>query len=293
MQRGRYYLGRVKKHGVLDNTKLLEAIINAPTLNIGKFAWTITDVEDQRDFEIPYIFGFLSKFSYEGHVTVVDEETKSSIEAIAPNLLIARTPFVYLLNFSGIAYMHAWNGISEEIFPSRFKKIINAAHGNFFVDCEIEAIADYRAFSSKLEKLEAISEIQAKVHPPNPLFGRLWGSLNDYISERNASEVFVKENSQKEAGLKTKILQLMQRILEDPNYEPNLPPSISDAAVLMAADGYGRGRVSGTQNGEVVVIRTSETQKSFLFSKTPVSEQLALQAHKYFLAINKERDMRH
>jgi len=293
MRRGRYYIGRVIKLGMLDQEKLMNAIAKAPTITIGKHAWTITDVEDSRNSNMPYLFGNLSKFAFEGHVTVIDTATRSKVEALAPNLLVASSPFVYLPNFSGIAYMHAWNGIQEELFPRRFKNIIEAAYGNFFVDCSIEPVSDYKAFSSKLQELDKFTEISAKVYPPNPLFGRLWGSLNDYIKERNASEVSIKESSEEGQGLKTKIVSLIVNILKDEKFEPETPLAITDAAILMAADGYGKGFVAGEHDGAQVVIRTSETQKSFLFNKAPVPEQLADEAEKHFRRISKERDMRH
>lgn len=293
MRRGRYYLSRVKKHGMLDNTKVMNALTDSPTINVGKFAWTITDVEDKRESELSYVFGYLAKFSLEGYVPVVDTETKSSVEVIAQNLLVAKTPFVYLPDYSGIAFMHSWNGITEDIFPKRIENIINTKYGNFFVDCSVDPISDYRAFSSKLRKLEKISEIQAKVHPPNPLFGRLWGSLNEYINERNATEVQVKENCTNNEGLKTKLIDLINNLLKNSEYQPNTPPAIADAAILMAADGYGRGRVSGEAAGEEVIIRTSETHKSFLFSKTPIPEKLAIRTGQSLSTISKERNMKH
>jgi len=221
---------------------LLDAMTGATTLTIREFAWTITDVVDKRTNRIPYIFGKLSKFSREGHVTVVDTDSKSQKDATAENLLVASSPFVYLPNYSGLTYLHAWNGIQAELFPRRFKTIIEATHKNFFVDCTIESVSDYRAFSAKLKELDIFSEIFAKVYPPNPLFGRLWASLKDYIQERNASELSVQESSEKKSGIKTNIIPLIDRIQQDPKFEPKQPPDITDAAILMAADGYGRGK---------------------------------------------------
>ena len=65
MRRGRYYLARVIKLGQLDQAKLLDAIVAAPVVAIGKFEWTITDVVDQRDASTPFVFGNLAKYSSE------------------------------------------------------------------------------------------------------------------------------------------------------------------------------------------------------------------------------------
>jgi hypothetical protein len=293
MRRGRYYLGRVIKLGTLDQERLMNAIAESATIAVGQSRWTITTVLDQRDGNLPFMFGKLAKFADEGHVTVVDTSSKSEVDAIASNLLIASAPFVYLPEYSGLAYMHVWNGVESEVFPRRFKAIIEATYDNFFVSCDVEPIADYRAFSHKLQTLDRITELSAKVHPPNPLFGRLWGSLNNYIRERNASEVAVREIQDQGKGLSTAITRLVIDILRNPDFEPNGEVAIADAAMLMAADGYGSGRVVGSHDGEDVVIRTSDTQKSFLFSKEPHPDELAIEADRHFQRVSAERDMKH
>jgi len=292
MRRGRYYLGRVVKFN-LDQNQLMDVICNAPIIEKGSFEWTITDVIDNRGSDMPYVFGKLSKYAKDGHVKVIDEVNRSQIDSEAPNLLEASSPFVYLPEFSGISFLHVWNGIQEEIFPRRFKSIIEEGFDNFFVGCDIEPVSDYRAFTTKLAKLEKLTEISARVYPPNPLFGRLWGDLNDYISKRNASEVSIKERTGKEEGLKSEVIELMNRILDNSEFEPELPADISDAAILMAADGYGRGSVSGVTEGEEVVIKTSDTQKSFVHSKEPEPEELANITNNKFSEVSDERDMDH
>ena len=76
-------------------------------------------------------------------------------------------------------------------------------------------------------------------------------------------------------------------------YEPEISPDITDSAILMAADGYGRGSVSGISEGEEVIIRTSDTQKSFVFSKEPAPDELAVVTKVKFEKVSKERDMEH
>jgi hypothetical protein len=292
MRRGRYYLGRVVKIN-LDQESLMNAIAKAPTITIGKFDWTITDIEDKRNDEFPYVFGKLSKYAKDGHAKVIDEISRSQINTDVPNLLEASSPFVYLPDCSGIAFLHVWNGIQEDVFPRRFKSVIEAAFDGFMIACDVEPITDYRAFTSRLKKLSHFTEFSATVYPPNPLFGRLWGSLNDYIATRNASEISVKEHTSKPGGLKSRIIELMDRILESPNYEPDKAPAIGDAAILMAADGYGRGKVVGIEGGDEVVIKTSDTQKSFLHMQEPESKVLAAKARSQFDKVSLERDMKH
>jgi hypothetical protein len=293
MPKGRYYLGRVIKSGLLDADKLIDAIVQSKALTIRKFTWIFTDVVDGRSDSLPFVYAKLSKYSREGQVTIVDPDAKSQIDALAQNLLVASSPFVYLPTFSGIAYLHIWNEIQEELFERRFKILIESVYENFFVDCQIEPVSDYRAFTTKVRELDRITEIAAKIHPPNPLFGRIWGPLKEYVQKRNASEASFKEQQDGGTGLRTNIVPLMEGILENPKFEPAEEVDITDAALLMAADGYGLGKVSGDKEGEEVVIRTSDTQKSFLFDKEPTAEALAYEAAAYFRETSEERDMRH
>ena len=62
MKLGRYYLSRVIKLGELNQTRVMDAIAHAPTVRIGDFDWTITDVTDHRNTS-PYLFGKLTKYS--------------------------------------------------------------------------------------------------------------------------------------------------------------------------------------------------------------------------------------
>ena len=300
-QRGRYYLSRVIKLGSLTQDKLAQAIRGAPVLHIGKFQWAITDAVDGRESNPKFIFGKLAKYSAEGHVTIVDPALKSQLDALAPNLLMASSPFVYLPDFSGIAFLHVWNGIQEDLFPKRFCSLIEAAYQNFFVDCAVEPVADYRVFVEKLDHLDRITEMSAKVYPPNPLFGHLWGSLKHYIVHRNAEEVSVREKKTDGEGIKTALRELMRELLAGPpdamtaaKQPTNVGQvDITDAAMLMAADGYGHGKVIGEQNGEEVIIRTSDTHKSFLHAKEPDPVALATAAAKLFQGISEERHMEH
>jgi hypothetical protein len=295
IHKGRYYLSRVIKLGELTQDRLAAAALNGPVLQIGKFDWAITDAVDGRANDLKFIFGKLAKYSSEGHVTVVDPTNKSQREALAPNLLVASSPFVYLPDYSGIAFLRVWNGIQEDLFPKRFCALIQAAYDNFFVECSVEPVADYRAFVEKLTNFERITEMSAKVHPPNPLFGQRWEKLKDYIVHRNAEEISLRERQTDGSGIKTELLALMKNILREMEsaFDSGKTVDITDAAMLMAADGYGKGKVVGEQDGETVVIRTSDTHKSFLFSKEPEPAELAESAAKFFQTVSDERNMEH
>lgn len=290
-KRGTYYLSRIIKLGELDSKKLLFAINNPPIVSAGKFNWTITDVVDCTDTTEPYIFANLSKYFDEGEVKLINEKERRQVKSKAQDLLKASAPFVYLPDFSGIAYMHVWNEIDESVFPRRFKEVIEAAYNGFFVGCELDPISDLRSFLAKLNALDKITELSAKVHPTNPLFGRLWEDLDKYVKERNADQVTINETSS--SGLHTELKRLISGILSNEKWEPERPASITDAAILMAVDGYGVGSATGIENGEEVTIKTSKTRKSFLFLKEPNPEDLAKKARRVFSKISSQSDMSH
>lgn len=291
-RKGTYYLSRIIKIGEhLTQDSLIEAIKHSSNVKYGKYNWSITDVINKSDSTEPYIFGNLSKYYEEGEVKLIDEIDKKQVNARADDLLKASTPFIYLPDFSGIAYMHVWNEIDENTFPRRFSQIIKSYFDDFFVDCELDPIADLRTFLQRLDSLDVITEISAKVHPTNPLFGRLWKELDIYVKERDVDTLTVLETSA--SGLRTKIKDLIRGILNSNSWEPTRKAGITDAALLMAADGYGVGAATGIENGEEVVVKTSKSRKTFVFSKTPSPEKLAIKARKIFSQVSEERDMTH
>lgn len=291
-RRGTYYLSRIIKIGEhLTQDALIEAIKNSSKVKQGNYNWTITDVVTGFDGDYPYIFGNLSKYNEEREVKLIDEIGKVQVNAVAQDLLKASTPFVYLPDFSGIAYMHVWNDIEFEVFPNRFEEIIKSYYDGFFVDCKLDPISDLRKFLDKLIAIDKITEINAKVHPTNPLFGRLWSDLDDYVKRRNADVLEVHEKSN--SGLKTRIKDLIKGILKDNSWKPAKKADLTDAAILMAADGYGIGSATGIDNGNEVEVHTSKTRKTFLFHKNPEPHLLAKKARIIFNKISIERDMKH
>lgn len=292
---GRYFLGRVVKGGVLSQDGLLEAIRNPPVITVGKYKWTIIGVTEGVACGSPYIFGCLAKYDGEGEVTVVKESSRESELVNVQDLIVAESPFVYFREFSGIAYLHVWNSIEEKAFRSRFSKIIREKYEDFFVDCGVEVISDIHTFTEKIIDIEKITSISAKVVPPNPLFGACWKSLNEYIKNRNATIVEVKEKSDIEhGGLKSTIKDIISLISKNKILEANEAYSITDAAILMATDGYGKGAVSGVNSyGKEIVVRTLDAQKSFLFPKNPDVQVLAEEVYQILNNLVLERRMQH
>ncbi len=290
-------MGRVQKLGELSEAGLVRAMQSATTVEANNYAWTFTDVVLGGDATNPeYVFGYLSKFRPEGVVRAVDRARGIREEHPEPDLLVESSPFVYVPAFSGIAYQHVWNAIEREVFARRFRDLVEGAFGRFFVGCAIEPITDLRSFVVRLRALEKITEMSTKVHPPNPLFGRAWKDLRSYLRRRATAELAVREKGTEDAPIKTAVLRHLIGLLEQTDaipYEPGGPVDLSDAALLMAMDGYGRGAVHGLEGNAPVTIRTGEMQKSFRFDVSPSACELYEEARRVLESVNRERDLGH
>jgi hypothetical protein len=266
----RYYLGRVLKRGEMTSERVIEAMRDPVTIEYRGTRYSFIDFEV---FDGPgQEFGFvakIAKYRQQGAVEVVHEAQHASAEASVINLIDAASAFVYLPRFSGLVYRHIWNSFPSDQFERVFKELIETKYQKFFVGCDVEPVTDLRTFVARLSKLDKITELSATVVPPNPLFGPCWKSLFEYIKKRKLIEVSIKE--QAISGIETRLKEIASAILkeQDPQQmvelmEPLLG-GVGDAALLMAADGYGRARVVGKENNRDVVIRTSDNQKSFMF----------------------------
>lgn len=297
-KQAKYYLGRVQKRGELTAAKIAEAMREPETVEYRGTRYSFIDFQT---FGLPGnetgYYAKIAKYRQLGAVEVVHEAQHASAAAEVPNLIDVASPFVYLPGFSGIAYRHIWNAFPSEQFEKVFKDLVEAKYQKFFVGCDIEAIADLRTFVTRLAGLDRITELQATVFPPNPLFGPCWKSLSAYLLKRKLKEAVIKEEGIQ--GIETKLPEIAAALLSDRPaaemvelMEPLLD-GLGDAALLMAADGYGRARVKGSEHGRNVIIRTSENQKSFLFEGDPHPTRLFEQTFDAIRKINDERGLEH
>lgn len=296
-RRGSYYLSRVIKSGQLNQDTFIKAMSKPATILVGKYAWTITDAKNFKDGrKTVYVYGKLSKYSPKGTVKVVKQN--SELPIIEPNLIEASSPFIYIPEFSGIAYLHVWNQIEREVFANRFSRIIEESFGGFFVGCKIEPITNLGKFLEKLQTIQSFMEISAKVNPPNPLFGEAWRSLREYLARRQIGELRVKEHAGETGSIQSDLPKHINGILSQTDrnpYKPEKPIDITDAGILMAADGYGDGKIVGNEKntGRLIILRVSEKHTNFLFDTEPEPEALFQEANRQFQNISNERNMDH
>lgn len=293
----RFYLSRVLKRGDMTKEMIVEAMREPATIEFRGTRYSFTDfcaVETQRGDT--GFYAKLAKYKQEGAVGIVREVEHASAETQVRNLIDASSAFMYLPEFGGLAYRHIWNILPREQFERIFKELVE--HKFILAGCDIEPVTDLRTFVMRLGKLDRITELQAKVAPPNPLFGPCWKSLSEYLKKRHLTEVQIIE--QAECGIETRLKEIVEAVLLAERsgiqlvemMEPLLD-GVGDAALLMAADGYGRARVKGIEGQHETVIRTSDNQKSFLLDGDPQPEALFEHASAAFRRISEERGLEH
>jgi len=294
----RYYLGRITKGGVLTTEELIEAILDPRVIKKNNYSYTFANMEYNK--EKNYIYGKLVKFLPEGEVETIEPDKHQETSILIPHKKESSSPFILLLDYMGIAYPTVWNNLLKEQFERYFCELIEAKYDSYFVSCTIEPIVDLRTFVERIAYLDRVEKIKATVVPPNPLFGSAWKDLKEYMEKRKTGEVTISEKSKNMDGIHTKIIGIMKKYvekfaseekeevtIEDQQYD------IGDAAILMAADGYGNAKIEGTADSEKVIIRTKDNQKSFLYDKEPDSEEFYEFVLEEFKNINNERYLRH
>lgn len=294
-RKGSYYLGRVVKTGALQ-TNDIKAALRAPE-SVTRYgsAWTFLDVRELTDGRSSYFFGRLGKYDPDGEVSVVDPYEHKETTQRQPNMTRASSPFLYVPEYSGVSFLHVSNQIEYNTFMNRWAEVVNASHHQLLARCDVDPITDLRSFARKLKSLDGIYRVSATVSPPNPLFGPLWEDLKNYLKSRNTDRMKVEEDSSESEPLDTDLPEHVAGIVRqsiDQPYTPD-PLPIGDAAILMAADGYGKGYVRGKQGDEFVVIRTTETVRNFSFSRDPDPEELYKKTVGILERIKEERHMEH
>ena len=291
----RYYLGRVVKGGILNQDRLKDAILDPIELHKNKYVYSFVNMQDYGNF----IFGKIAKFKRFGEIEKIDRKEHVETTIYEHDVKEVSSCFVYVPEFSGIAYQHIWNNFEKDQFESIFSKLVSEKFDNMLIHCEIDPVVDLRAFISRLHELKKINSIKATVKPPNPLFGPCWKSIKDYLAERNASEITINEEA-KSGGLNTKIQKMIEIVLkhnknalEEIAELTEYDNSLSDSAVLMAADGYGVAKIEGEDDSGNVIIRTKQNQKTFLAAREPSPKDLYEKVYSELTKINKERYLGH
>lgn len=298
-QPSRFYLGRVIKLGSVTADLLIRIIFDPPTISLRGTRYTFTSAQEvTTDDGRRAVFAMLAKYRPDGEVAVVDPSKHALKQTSVQDLLRATSSFVYVPSLSGIAYRHLGNVLPHELFERMFSDLVSHSGIALLGNAEINPISDIRTFVSKLARMESVTEISATVQPPNPLFGPLWESLFDYVKKRGLDRLSVNEHS--DAGINTRLPEIAASMASD-SIVSNRALSLmteqvgagGDAAVLMAADGYGKATVRGRRDGEWVTYSSANDQRTFLLDGDPSPERLASETVSQLLRVNDESGLAH
>jgi hypothetical protein len=292
-----FYIGRVVKTG-FSQEQFIEVLFDPIPFNDGNNIWNIVNTAAFANDGKKYFYGKLNKAKPDATVTVMSGNYKKEIEKDEPDMVLASSEFVYIPEYSGIAFHSIPNQIEPKKFIRIFSDIIEKSLGNFFIECRINLLDDLEGFYKKLDRFDSFIKITATVNPPNPLFGKLWESLKNYLEERNATELRIQEWSKNEV-LNTQIKKLIRLIIEDNKQEiekciKEQKLSDLDLAILMSLDGYGSGRIDGKSSGQYSFIKTHEKIIHFSVAKDKLSElEIYTNAELILRRIVNERYMGH
>jgi len=293
-----FYIGRVNKIG-FDANRFIEALFAPIPLDDKKSncIWNIVNVGKEDDTNCSYYFGKLNKANPNAKVIVMTKNYTEEMEKEEPDMVLCSSEFVYIPQYSGIVFRSIPSYIEPKRFVSVFDRIIENTLGNFFVDCQINLLDDLDSFFKKLNSFSAFSTVKVTVNPPNPLYGRFWKSLKEYLKKRNATELQIKETNEN-YNLKTLIQELIKVLLKNDKNEIEQflklnDISLLDAAILMSLDGYGNARIDGQVNGQHAFIKTHEKLMHFSLEQGFTAKEVFEKANEVFQRINNERHMEH
>ena len=109
-----YYLGRVSKVN-LTEAQFLDALRSPASVKARDYLWTFINhgVFENKN-TLAFVYGELAKYVPSGGVEQVDETHHESRNVEVDRQLIGASPFVYIPEYSGLAYQHIWNKIEQK-----------------------------------------------------------------------------------------------------------------------------------------------------------------------------------
>jgi len=287
-----FYLARINKFGRTSTEEVLDAIRSPVVIKDGKFKWSIIDIEYNSVTNAHYIYGKMAKYWMETDVKTVNEAAKQTENKNESNLIQTESTFIILPEHAGIAFSAGSSGISKELFFEIFPKLINSViqQNEVFKGIEIEPISDTRTFHNKILEFTSIQELKAKVRPSNPQYSPLYEDLQKYLKERNSSNISIEESGDSGQGLLSKLQESIKKVLGKRKLSP-IP--IADAAVIMAADGYGKAEVTGINNEQPLTITTYSTIVSLRLSLSILPANFFITIDRRFKLIKNQRNIEH
>lgn len=174
--------------GADDKRGYILAGLQGPPVYYHGAYWSFLEVE-QLSFDGEAFFtGLLVRYRSETEEEVVNQTTRSIETELVENAIDEKSRF-FLHPASMVMAFHA---IAPQInigaFRARFEQLFRAAHGDFFVEPEIQIIEEEFAIMDALRNFERISTFRVSLHPSNPHSRDLWMDLDNHLKKLNAAQ---------------------------------------------------------------------------------------------------------
>jgi hypothetical protein len=252
-----YFFGRLNLLGARDDKhRFLYDALKADIYETkGKFKYGFFETREVVHEENLFAFGSLVKYKPLLEGEIVDEDTHRLVEDGLPYGVIARSEFFFHYRTAVIAYRPITNRLSATQFREITARLIESAHDNFFVSAEIESVDEDLEIREAVGKFETISKISFDLHPSNPSLRPIWRAVDERLK-----------------ALEARRLRETVEAREDGFNKDILMNDDAFGGLIMAADGYGKGRVEGVLDGRKVTISTEDSpvKKEVIPSDDPV-----------------------
>jgi len=229
---------------------LLDGLRDDASLNQRGFTYRFLDTEVFEFDGKEFIAGHLVKYDPDDQEEVVNETTRKLHFEFVPNKVVGKARFIIDPDWSLLMFCEVPRAISSYMFADIFSKLFEQNHDNIFTSFNISPIKERYSFIERVRRYRAIRRILITLFPSNPNFDERWQKIDERLRNNNIEKYKEIQENNSPNG----------RIIVDDETESKF---------LMAEDGYGQSRVSGTdENGNQKTISTNDNEKN-VFESVP------------------------
>jgi hypothetical protein len=254
MRRPKFFFGRLHLAGYRGSKYefLLGGLRTKKLFKHRRYLWGFFDVNEVHFGDLRFVEGYLVKLSPLLDEEVADLSTHQLAQAAIENRTIAKSRFFVQPESALIAFTRSGGHISIDQFRRYFADVFKEEYEGIFVDADIQLIEERFRFLDQIERLQAISVIEFSLHPTNPNYDEFYEKTDKRLRELEAESYQERYELKPDADA--------EKVREDAEIK---------GKILMAEDGYGVARVTGTVDGRVQTISTSQNP---IVSEAPGAE---------------------
>ena len=262
----KYFFGRLNTIAVYENKKnfIMNGLRPGVSIESHGNGWLFAEISEIVNDLGDFIHGYLVKYS-DSFEEVIHPEEGQFDETSIQDRVKAKSEFFLHIKSGLIAYHPVGKKIPRPLFDSKFRDLFEKAYDNFFVSAEIQTVEDRFEIFEQIRGLQVVEKITFRLHPSNPNNDPIWKDVDDDIHSMDAAN-YLEEYSSKpgsKKGLNKDLILNSDRI---------------KGRFIMAEDGYGKGEVVGTKDGQTKNLSTGKnpTTATILLKEEPEENLNAL-----------------